>query len=334
MNIVTQQSQSIVSFRNKGEEKFQNVRTRLKSLHERGLGVLLVKTRQIKTHPARDRTHTASPFLFKILRTCALFAIISPVLPISAGNNDPVGAKSAGIAHASVTLADEWSSFNNQAGLGYIPKPTIGLYFENRFQVKEFSLKAGTFAYPLKPATLALSYRHFGYSKYHESKVGLGIGRKFTEYFAVGVQIDYLQTYFAEGYGTYNAVAAEAGLLAKPLKGLRIGFHVYNFTRNNNNSLPEESIPTNVRLGISYEIERKATILLEAEKELESNVMIKAGLDLNPVNNLFFRLGFATQIEQYSVGIGYKLKRISADIAFSHNAILGFSPKAGISFEF
>jgi hypothetical protein len=29
----------------------------------------------------------------------------------------------------------------------------------------------------------------------------------------VGVQIDYLQTYFAEGYGTYNAVAAEAGLL-------------------------------------------------------------------------------------------------------------------------
>jgi hypothetical protein len=179
-----------------------------------------------------------------------------------------------------------------------------------------------------------LSYRHFGYSKYHESKLGLGIGRKFAEHFAVGVQIDYLQTYFAEGYGTHNAVAAEAGILAKPLKNLSIGFHVYNFTRNNNNSLPEESIPTNVRLGISYEIESKATILIETEKELESDVMVKAGLELVPVNNLFFRLGFATQIEQYSVGIGYKLKKISADIAFSHNAILGFSPKAGISYEF
>jgi hypothetical protein len=110
--------------------------------------------------------------------------------------------------------------------------------------------------------------------------------------------------------------------------------HVYNFTRNNNNSKPEERIPTNVRLGIGYKIEDKAAILLEAAKELDSDLMVKAGLELDPVDNLFFRLGFATQIEQYSVGIGYKLKKISADIAFSHNAILGFSPKAGISSNF
>lgn len=315
MNIVTQQSQRLVSFGKQSKETILKACTCPKSPLERGRGVFSLNTKQLARY-----------LIYCILCTS--------VLPLSAGSNDPVGAKSAGIAHASVTLTDEWSSFNNQAGLGYIIKPTIGAYFENRFQVKEFSLKAGTFAYPLKPATLSLSYRHFGYSKYHESKLGLGIGRKFTEHFAVGVQIDFLQTYFAEGYGTYNAVAAEAGLLAKPLKNLCIGFHVFNFTRNNNNSLPEESIPTNVRLGISYEIEDKATILLETEKELESDVMVKAGLELVPVNNLFFRLGFATQIEQYSVGIGYKLKKISANIAFSHNAILGFSPKAGISYEF
>ena len=193
-------------------------------------------------------------------------------------------------------------------------------------------MKAGTFVYPIKPASLALSYRHFGYSKYHESKLGLGIGRKFTNHFAIGLQIDFLQTYYAEGYGTYNALAAEAGIIAIPVKNLTLGFHVFNFTRNNNNSNPEEMIPTNVRLGISFEIEEKALIVLEAEKELQSDIMIKAGLELNPVDNLFFRLGFATQIEQYSVGIGYKIKTFNADLAFSHNAILGFSPKASISF--
>jgi hypothetical protein len=280
------------------------------------------------------------PFLFIImLKAYKLRAFLICLISIYsqallAGSNDPIGARSAGIGHASVTLTDEWSSFNNQAGLGFLSKPTIGAYFENRFQVKEFSMKAGTFAYPLAPATLAISYRHFGYSKYHESKLGLAVGKKFTNHFAIGVQIDYLQTYFAEGYGTYNAVAAEAGILAKPLKNLSLGFHVYNFTGNNNNSLPEESIPTNIRLGISYEIKEKVLLLLETEKELNSDIMVKAGLELKPIDPLFFRIGFATLIEQYSIGIGYKLKKISADLAFSHNTMLGFSPKAGISFEF
>jgi hypothetical protein len=266
-----------------------------------------------------------------------IWCILSPglfICPLSAkaGNNDPIGGRSAGLANASVTISDEWSSFNNQAGLGFVTNPTIGLYFENRFQVKEFSMKAGTCVYPLKPASLALSFRHFGYSKYYESKLGLGIGRKFTDYFAMGVQIDFLQTYYAEGYGTYNVLAAEAGLIAIPAKNLTLGFHVFNFTRNNNYSNPEEMIPTNVRLGIAYAIEEKALIALEAEKEMNTNLMIKAGLELNPVDNLFFRLGFATQIEQYSVGIGYRIKKFNADLAFSHNAILGFSPKVSIGF--
>jgi len=39
------------------------------------------------------------------------------VANLHAADNYPVGARSAGVANASVTYADLWSAFNNQAGL-------------------------------------------------------------------------------------------------------------------------------------------------------------------------------------------------------------------------
>jgi hypothetical protein len=248
--------------------------------------------------------------------------------------NGPAGGRSAGISNASVTLKDEWSSFNNQAGLAFIEKPIVGLYFENKYQVKEFSMQAGTFALPLKPATLSLSYRFFGYTKYNDTKIGLGIGRKFTDHFSAGIQINYMQNFFAEGYGTYNALTAEIGLLAEPLQNLNIGFHVFNPTLAKNDASENEVLPTIIRCGISYTIESKASLYLEAEKQLEIKPLFRAGLEITPIENLYFRLGFSTLIEQYSVGIGYKLKKIKADIAFSNNAVLGFSPKASLAYEF
>jgi len=148
---------------------------------------------------------------------------------VKAGNiNYPAGARSAGLSGASVTLSDAWGTFNNQAALSFLKKPIIGFYFENKFLVQEFELQAGTFAVPFKPGTFGFCYRFFGYSKYNEAKFGLAYGRKFTNHFAVGVQVDYLQTHIAESYGNYNAITAEIGMLAEPIKNFNIGFQIYN----------------------------------------------------------------------------------------------------------
>ena len=84
---------------------------------------------------------------------------------IAGNQDDPAGGRSSGLSHASVTLRDGWSCYNNQAGLGYLENPVCGFYFENRYNVKEFSTKAVFIAYPFHPGTVAFNYRHFGYSK-------------------------------------------------------------------------------------------------------------------------------------------------------------------------
>jgi hypothetical protein len=248
--------------------------------------------------------------------------------------NYPAGARSAGVSNASVTLTDAWCTFNNQAGLGFLSSPTAGFYFENRFLVKELSMQAGTFAMPFKPGALALSYRYFGYSKYYESKFGLAYGHKFTKRFAAGVQMNYLQTHLSDGYGNYNAVAAEIGILAQPVDHFYIGAHVFNPTMTNHQSLPEARIPTVFRFGVSYRFEGKGMLLFETEKDMEMKPAFKGGIEIQAIDNLFFRGGFSTVYERYSFGIGYKYRKLVSDLAFSHHDVLGFTPHVSVGYEF
>src|ERR1039457_1013103 len=81
-----------------------------------------------------------------------------------AGNYTFCGGRAAGMGFTSVALADPWSAFNNQAGLGWVNKITAELYFENRFLVKELSLKAIGVELPVRSGAFGLSFQEFGFS--------------------------------------------------------------------------------------------------------------------------------------------------------------------------
>src|ERR1039458_1023996 len=90
-----------------------------------------------------------------------------------ASDNSPLGARSSGMANASVSLADVWSVQNNQAGLGFVRDISAGVFYDNRFLLNELSMRAGAFAFPVKGGTFGLCISNFGYSLYSENKYGL-----------------------------------------------------------------------------------------------------------------------------------------------------------------
>jgi hypothetical protein len=251
-----------------------------------------------------------------------------------AGNqDDPIGGRSAGLSHASVTLRDGWSCNNNQAGLGFLTDPVAGIYFENRFGVKEFATKAGFIAYPFKPGTLAINYRRFGYSKYYESKAGLAFGRKLFKRFAVGVQVDYLQTYIADNYGNNNYLAAEIGILSEPVNNFFIGFHLFNPGNAARENLLEPQLPASARLGFSYLLEDRVLLATEVVKNNNSSPMFRFGIELQAIDKLYARLGFITLVNNYSLGLGYSLKHVTADFSFTSNRLLGYTPQISVMFN-
>ncbi|MDR1668295.1 MAG: hypothetical protein LBS03_11510 [Bacteroidales bacterium] len=246
----------------------------------------------------------------------------------AAGNdNFPLGARSAGVATASVTYADIWSSANNQAGLAYLEKATGSFYYENRWNVKGLAIHAGNVAIPVKSTVIGLNYRHFGYTQYNETKIGLAVAKRLWEKVALGVQMDYFHTYFSHDYGRFHVLSGEIGLLCEPVDHLIIGVHLFNVVNSRQKANPHERIPTVMRFGLAYHIRDMATVSVETEKYLRMKAVFKAGLEFAPVKHLSLRCGVSDGwMYQYAFGVGYEWKRFTIDLAFSHHRLLGYSP--------
>lgn len=248
--------------------------------------------------------------------------------------NNPVGARSSGLGNASVSFGDVWSAHHNQAGLGFVRDISAGAYYENRFLLKELSIKGGVVALPVKGGTFGLCISNFGYSLYNENKYSLSFAKTFGDKLSAGIAIDYLSTKIGEGYGSKGVLAAEFGIQAKPLKGLTIGAHVFNPTRSKIADYNDERLPTIIRFGGDYNFSDKVTVAIETEKDIAQKAIFKAGIEYKPVKEFYIRAGIGTNPTLTSFGFGINLKNLKIDIAANYHQTLGFSPQLGLTYTF
>jgi hypothetical protein len=270
-----------------------------------------------------------------IKRSTILFILVNIfiITAFATGENWPVGGRSAGMSNASITLSDIWSVSNNQAGLAYLKDISAGVYYEDRFDLKDLSLKAGALAIPTKSGVFGLSTTYFGYSQYYESKAGLAYGKSFGNKFSAGVQLDYLSTHIAENYGNSSTIAAEAGLMYRLNKHICIGAHIFNPTRARVAKYNDERAPTIADLGLSYTFSDKIIVVIESEKDIQYNAVFKAGVEYHPVKAIYFRTGISTNPMLNSFGFGLEYHNFSLDFASSYHQALGFTPQFSLIYH-
>jgi len=252
-----------------------------------------------------------------------------------AGNEDyPIGARSAAMGNASVSLSDVWSAHHNQAGLGFVRDISAGVSYENRFLIKEISVRGGAVALPVKGGTFGLCITNFGFNLYSENKYSLSFAKAFGNKFSMGIAMDYLTTRIAEGYGSKGMLAAEIGMQAKPIKGLTIGAHVFNPTRAKINNYNNERMPTILRIGADYSFSEKVTLAIETQKDIQYKAEFKAGLEYRAVKEFYLRMGVSTNPTLSSFGFGLNLKNFKVDFSGNYHQTLGFSPQLGLTYTF
>ncbi len=265
----------------------------------------------------------------------SLVFLVFIVLKLNAGNEDyPIGTRSAAMGNASVSLSDVWSAQHNQAGLGFVREYSGGVYYENRFQLKELGIKGGTVAVPVKGGTFGLCFTNFGNALYNENKYSLSFAKAFGNKLSGGIALDYLNTHISEGYGTRAVFAAEMGIQAKPLKGLTIGAHVFNPTRAKVAEYNDERLPTILRLGANYSFSENVILAIETQKDISQKAIFKAGIEYKLVKELYLRAGIGTNPTLSSFGFGINLRNFSFEFSESYHQILGFSPQFGMTFSF
>lgn len=255
-------------------------------------------------------------------------------MPLFAGDeNYPVGARSAALGNASVAFTDVWSVHNNQAGLAYLNGFTAGVYYENRFMIKELGLKSAAFAVPVRTGAFGINVTNFGYTNYSQNKYNLSYAQAFGKKFSIGVGMDYMTTKIGEGYGSKGVFVAEIGLLAKPLKGLTIGAHLFNPSHVQLADYNNERVPTIIRLGLNYNFSNRVIVAIEDQKDISEKNIFKIGVEYMVVKEFYLRAGVSTNPNITSFGFGINLKHIKLDASANYHQVLGVSPQLGLLYS-
>ena len=252
----------------------------------------------------------------------------------NAGDNTPLGARSMATAGCGTAFTgDLWNAHNNQAGLAFIKDFQAGIFYENRFLVDNLGMKAFAAAMPIKNGVFGVEVNAMGLGKlYSENKFGISYAKTFGPKFAASVQLNYLNTFIGDNYGTTATVCGEFGLIAIPVKNLVIGFHLFNPTRSKLSGNLDERLPTIMRLGALYNFSKQVFLTVEAEKDVDFNPTIRGGIEYRPTPNFYLRVGAAANPSLMAFGFGIINKKLRLDISTSFHSQLGFSPAIGLQY--
>lgn len=249
-------------------------------------------------------------------------------------DNSPLGGRSAGLAHSSVCLSDLWSAQNNQSGLAEIKNIQAGFYYENRFLLKELSLKSMAVAIPSKTGVFGIIANHFGYELYNETKFGLSFAKRLFNNFDAAIQIDYLNTHISENYGNKGILTFEAGIRTKLSRQIIIAAHLFNPVKAKLTEYNNERIPSILKFGALYYPASKVIVSAEIEKNINYKADFRAGLEYNISKSIFLRTGISTYPQCFSLGLGFEYRKVKLDFASSVHQILGYSPQFSMIYDF
>ncbi len=271
------------------------------------------------------------------LRVLLLLMVISITrIPVYGGGLwDQAGARQAGMNHCSVALNGFWSIQNNQAGMALVKRFSAGASYENKFLIPHTGTANLAVIYPMKFGNIGLSMSYFGYTLYHQMKVGLAYARSFGPKLRIGVQLDYLQTGLGDLYGSRSNLTFELGVQSDVTRQLTLGIYVFNPVPVKLADYADEKIPAIFRFGLAYHFSNKLLATAEVEKNTAYQpVILRGGIEYAFRKQFFFRLGFGTSGDVLSFGFGWHKKHLQFDLAATMHQSLGFSPQSSLIFSF
>lgn len=263
-----------------------------------------------------------------------LFSLLT-IFAFAGHEKNAHGARSAAMSFADVCLRDFWSLRNNQAGLAWISEPAAGIYYENRFGLKELSFQSTGVIYPFSFGTMGVTADYYGDENYNEMTAGLAWGMKLHKKLAAGIQLDYLSTFInLEQFNKASTVTFEIGLLYQVNNEIWIGTHVYNPIQQEMKSEAYEKVPAVFSLGALFEVSDKLIFSAEAEKITDKKESFHIGAEYELLKATYARVGISTSETLFSFGFETSVNSLRLQLASSMHQSLGFSPMASIVYQF
>lgn len=242
-----------------------------------------------------------------------------------------IGARANALAYGSSCLQDEWSLFNNVAGLANIEQLSFNATYDWRPALPVGNRMAAGVSVPTSLGVAGIGFFRFGDDLYNEQLLSFGFANQFG-LASLGMKVNYIQ-YNAEGFGRKGLVSVSLGGIAELTSTLKIGAHIINLNQAKLSSAEGERIPTKLILGMAFIPTEKVFVTAEVEKDIEYKPTWKAALEYTPFKKAAFRTGFNIQPNAAFFGAGFIAKRMKIDYALQYSVVIGASHQASVTYQ-
>lgn len=244
-----------------------------------------------------------------------------------------MGARAAGIGHASSGIIDEWSLFNNAGAIGSVDNMNAAAAYEIRAQLPNANRMAFAFNAPLTWGVTSVGVYRFGDDLYNEQILSTGFGNKFG-IASLGIKANYVQ-YQASGYGTHSSFTLDFGGLAQLTDQLSVGAYITNLNQAKiSTDYDSERLPTRLTAGLTFKPKKNLFITTELDKDIDYEVIWRTGIEYSFEDKFFVRTGFNFNPQAGFFGLGIIRKRLQADYALQFSTLLGAIHQVSASYFF
>ncbi len=166
----------------------------------------------------------------------------------------------------------------------------------------------------------ALQVTSTGFTGYRRSRIGLAGARQLGDKVSLGIRMNYHQLQVS-GYGSANAITADAGLLLRLSEKLHFGVQLLNPAAAD--AMNALHIPATYSAGIGYEQSEQVYIAMEWIKEYGHLLNGVLSFQYKMHSPLFFRIAVQTSVPSFIFGTGFTKKRLRIDLYSSYHLRLG-----------
>ena len=244
-------------------------------------------------------------------------------------------SRSQALANSTVCLSGCWSVFGNQAGLAQIANPEVGGSYQSRFLVNELSARAGLFVLPVQSSVFAASFYQFGSSPFRNEKFGIAYARQISPHLSFGLQFSYYRLFFFEDNQFAGSSGLELGVQCQVSEKLIAGLHILNPYQTQIETISGDyRYPSAINGGVLFHLSDSFSLTSEIEHDLIHHFTFRNGFEYSLNDKLFLRAGIFGKPYQLTSGVGFKLKKLTIDIADSYHQYLGSSPAVSFQYQF
>ncbi|OEK00328.1 hypothetical protein BFP97_01835 [Roseivirga sp. 4D4] len=243
----------------------------------------------------------------------------------------PNGAVSIGLGDIVSIGSEDWSIFNNPAGLADINEISGIAGYQTILDFSPFNSVFAGINLPSSIGTFGLGASKFGDEIFNTQMLHLALAQK------IGiVNLGFktaIQQLYIDGFGKRSVLVSEIGAITNLGPELTLGTHIYNFTQSNISRDIQEKIPVIVRASIDYHPTDELNLYAEFEKDVRLDPIIKMGLAYRLIETMVLRTGISPTTNRHSFGASLVLKAFTIDYGLRSGQGIGMLHSIGIIYS-